>query len=155
MKIEYRKGDATSPVSTANKIIVHICNNVGGWGRGFVMAISAKWTEPESQYRSWHRSNDNFILGEVQFVQVEKDIWIANIIGQHGIKANNKGKIPIRYEAVAKGLSKVASLALEIKATVHMPRIGCGLAGGSWEMMEPIILERLVKEGVSVTVYDL
>lgn len=35
-----------------------------------------------------------------------------------------------------------------------MPRIGCGLAGGKWERIEPIILEELVAKGVEATVYD-
>jgi hypothetical protein len=35
-----------------------------------------------------------------------------------------------------------------------MPRIGCGLAGGKWEEIEPIIKETLVKAGLSITVYD-
>jgi hypothetical protein len=36
-----------------------------------------------------------------------------------------------------------------------MPRIGCGLAGGKWEEIEPIIDEELISIGVVVTVYDL
>jgi hypothetical protein len=35
-----------------------------------------------------------------------------------------------------------------------MPRIGCGLAGGKWELIEPIIVRTLVARGVPVTVYD-
>jgi hypothetical protein len=35
-----------------------------------------------------------------------------------------------------------------------MPRIGCGLAGGTWSRIEPLITERLVKHGIAVTVYD-
>jgi hypothetical protein len=30
----------------------------------------------------------------------------------------------------------------------------CGLAGGQWSRVEPLIVERLVKRGVAVTVYD-
>ncbi|WP_436847462.1 hypothetical protein [Streptomyces aureus] len=37
---------------------------------------------------------------------------------------------------------------------MHMPRIGCGLAGGSWSRVEPLVTERLVRRGLSVTVYD-
>jgi hypothetical protein len=36
-----------------------------------------------------------------------------------------------------------------------MPRIGCGLAGGRWELIDPIIDDELVTRGVDVTVYDL
>ena len=35
-----------------------------------------------------------------------------------------------------------------------MPRIGCGLAGGKWEEIEPIIERTLATAGVEVTVYD-
>jgi len=37
---------------------------------------------------------------------------------------------------------------------VHMPRIGCGLAGGKWEKIEPIILSELIDKGINVFVYD-
>ncbi|HWA29063.1 MAG TPA: hypothetical protein VG734_25660 [Lacunisphaera sp.] len=36
-----------------------------------------------------------------------------------------------------------------------MPRIGCGLAGGKWDMVEPIVVDELAALGVNVTVYDL
>lgn len=148
--IAYIKGDATKPATEGNKIIVHICNDIGGWGKGFVVAISKRWPEPEKQYREWHKSNENFVLGEVQFVQVEADLWIANVIGQHKIYKDENGQVPIRYEAVRKGLEKVGLYAQEINATVHMPRIGCGLAGGTWDQIEPIIDATLQQ----VVVYD-
>jgi O-acetyl-ADP-ribose deacetylase (regulator of RNase III) len=153
-QIEYKKGDATAPVGANNKIIVHICNDMGGWGKGFVNAISAKWKLPEEQYRAWHKSNDGFELGEVRFVQVEENLWIANMIGQRKINVDENGNPPIRYEAVAKALEKVATFAQEKNASVHMPRIGCGLAGGNWQMMEPIILNNLSEKNIAVTVYD-
>lgn len=73
MCIEYRTGDATAPVGTGPKIIVHVCNDIGAWGRGFVMAISKRWSEPERRYRAWHRGEGQqpFALGEVQFVEEE------------------------------------------------------------------------------------
>lgn len=43
---------------------------------------------------------------------------------------------------------------IERGASVHMLRIGCGLAGGKWSRIEPLITERLVKRGIAVTVYD-
>ncbi len=54
-EIKYIKGDATSPQAKGTKIIAHICNDLGGWGKGFVLAISKRWKEPESSYRKWHR----------------------------------------------------------------------------------------------------
>ena len=53
---------------------------------------------------------------------------------------------PIRYEAVKKALQQVANFALENNAKVQMPRIGCGLAGGTWDKIEAIINETLLEK---------
>lgn len=49
--IKYIIGDATEPQGEGNKIIVHCCNNIGGWGAGFVLSLSKKWLEPGSKER--------------------------------------------------------------------------------------------------------
>jgi O-acetyl-ADP-ribose deacetylase (regulator of RNase III) len=153
-EIQYIKGDATNPQVMGNKIIVHVCNDIGGWGKGFVLAISNRWKEPELKYRDWHKSGENFLLGEVQFVKVDSGLWVANLIGQHKVKKDENGNAPIRYDAVKAGLSKIRIFAMEHSASVHMPRIGCGLAGGTWDKMEPIIMETLADHDISVYVYD-
>lgn len=152
--IEYIKGDATSPQGSENKIIVHVCNDIGGWGKGFVMAISKRWKKPETQYREWFKSKKEFELGKVQLVQVEEDLWVANLIGQHKINKDENGEAPIRYNAIEEGLKTVSEFAKTNNASIHMPRIGCGLAGGKWEMIEPIILKTLSNKNVEVVVYD-
>ena len=150
-KINYLKGDATSPQAKGCKIICHICNDLGGWGKGFVLAISKRWPEPEADYRQWHRTQNQFGLGEVKFIKVTEDIYVSNMIAQEGI--NSKGS-PIRYEAVEACLQKLAAEAKELNASIHMPRIGCGLAGGNWDKIEPIIERTLLLENIDVYVYD-
>ena len=59
----------------------------------------------------------------------------------HKLKNDDNGKPPISYDAVEDGLNKVALKAKELNATVHMPRIGCGLAGGEWKIIKEIIFE--------------
>lgn len=154
-RISYLKGDATVPQASGVKLIAHICNDIGGWGKGFVLAVSKRWKDPEKSYRLWHRerSSNNFGLGEIQTIQVEKFIHVANMIGQKGIKTGSKGA-PIRYEAVESCLEKLAESANELNASVHMPRIGCGLAGGKWSKIEPLIEKTLITKGVEVFVYD-
>lgn len=155
-KISYQSGDATTPSIGGSAIIAHLCNDLGRWGKGFVVAVSARWPEPERAYRDWYRqreSND-FALGAVQFVRVSADFHVANMIGQHGIRSSAGGP-PIRYEAVDQALERLAEFAAASNASVHMPRIGCGLAGGTWDRIEPLIHARLSSRGVSVLVYDL
>lgn len=152
--IQYIKGDATRPFGEGNLIIVHVCNDIGGWGKGFVLALSNRWKAPEISYRNWYKSQKEFGLGEVQFVQVEENIWVANLIGQHKINKDKNGLPPIRYEAIDTGLNKIGGFAIELKASIHMPRIGCGLAGGKWEEIEPFIIKNMLSKNVAVTVYD-
>lgn len=153
-EIRYITGDAPNLSTEGNKIIVHIYNDIGGWGKGFVMAISKKWKEPEKQYREWYKSQENFEPGAAQFVQVESDLWIANVIGQHKIRKDENGNPPIRYDAVSQGLSEVSKKAIELVAFVYMPRIGCGLAGGKWEEIEPLILQTSIDSKIGTIVYD-
>jgi O-acetyl-ADP-ribose deacetylase (regulator of RNase III) len=76
------------------------------------------------------------------------------MIGQHGIRPTQDGP-PIRYDALDRCLSALAEEAVKLHAGIHMPRIGAGLAGGSWNRIEPLILKRLTERGIPVTVYDL
>ncbi len=77
--IRYVQGDATRPEGDGPKIIAHVCNDVGGWRRGFVVAISQRWAEPEEEYRRWYeqRSTNDFELGAVGLVAVGPDLWVA------------------------------------------------------------------------------
>ncbi|MCJ1677831.1 macro domain-containing protein [Streptomyces sp. APSN-46.1] len=149
-------GDATCPQAKGPKIIAHVCNDIGGWGKGFVLAVSKRWPGPEARYRAWHRarSGNDFGLGAVQLVQVAPDVWVANMVGQRGTRTGSSGP-PIRYEALERCLAALADHAVELGASVHMPRIGCGLAGGKWSRIEPLITDALCARDVDVTVYEV
>ena len=146
-------GDATDPRTPGQNIVAHVCNDLGGWGRGFVLAVSRRWPEPERAYREWHRGRTGFGLGEIQLVRVAPSIQVANMIGQHGFKTASSGP-PVRYDAIRSCLARLAKVAAGQSASVHMPRIGCGLAGGRWDRVEPLIEDTLLTAGVPVYVYD-
>lgn len=155
--IQYVQGDATNLQGPGVKYLVHICNDEGGWGRGFVKAISARWPEPEERYRAWAgRKTDPlagyFELGAVQFVQVPTNLIICNMVAQNGYKSE-ANPVPVRYDALEKCLTKVGIDAKLRRGSVHMPRLGTGLGGGTWDQVEPILQRTL--EGIQVTVYDL
>lgn len=154
--IHYITGDATEPIGEGNKIIAHIVNDVGKWGAGFTASLSKRWPHLKSEYLKWWagRTPLSFDLGQVQVIYMGGYIWVANLVGQHGVysKANPE---PINYTAVRKGLKGVEYYTRLPKSTVHMPRIGCGLARGKWELIEPIIREELCDKGIEVYVYGL
>jgi O-acetyl-ADP-ribose deacetylase (regulator of RNase III) len=156
--IKYVRGDATAPPPGGNRIIVHICNDHGSWAAGFVMAVSRRWIEPEACYRLYAKSfkGEPMEMGAVQLVQVEDCLWVANVIGQTKASTSRDGRYvpPIRECMVRIGLHRIYKKAMKLQATIHMPRIGTGLAGGNWDDIEPIIDEELADLGISVTVYD-
>ncbi len=165
--ITYQIGDATQPIGMGMRYIIHVCNSVGGWGRGFVNAISNRWPQPEAAYRGWFRSGHHplwgeFKLGQIQSVTVEPSIRVINMIAQEGYGYGNRNlhrssevdsKPPIRYGALFQCLKLVGQDAKAEKASIHAPRIGCGLAGGNWGRVEPL-LQSAFKD-LDVHIYDL
>lgn len=148
-KINYLIGDATRPQGEGEKILVHICNNEGKWGKGFVLSLSRRWKEPEKVYRE----QTSLTLGKIQMIKVEEDTWVVNMIAQRGIKSRidpvTKAVIPpVCYGAVRACLATVNDIAFRTKSTIHMPKIGAGLGGGNWD-----IIERIIKDVASVEVY--
>ena len=154
MKLEYVEGDATRPAAPGPKILVHVCNDIGRWGKGFVLAISRRWKEPEQVFKANFALGLNSALGDVQFVAVADDLRVANLIGQHGIAGRGTTTPPVRYDAIGRGLQTVRDRAQLSGASVHMPRIGAGLAGGDWPRIEAIVIATLIKCDVPTTVYD-
>jgi O-acetyl-ADP-ribose deacetylase (regulator of RNase III) len=148
--INYLEGDATKPVKTP-AYIVHICNNSGGWGAGFVIAVTTAFGNgPESSYRCWSREED-FRLGKIQIVSVNNDISVVNMIAQNGFGSKENNFKPLHLKALRQCLKQVYMAVKGTNITVHMPRIGCGLAGGTWNEIEPIIEATMT---VDTYVYD-
>ena len=157
--IRYVTGDATDPMRPVGQhaIVAHIANDQGAWGAGFVLAISRKWPEPERCYRDLFRNRR--VLGDVQFCHTMGDVngeaTVANMIAQHGFPSKDR-PCAVDFRALEECLCKVATAAVdEYQASVHMPRIGCGIGGATWDQIEPIIERTLCAHGVEVTVYDL
>jgi len=155
MQITYLNGDATYPTGGGNKMIVHVCNNIGAWGAGFVLAISKRWKEPENRFRQEYKLFGNPAMGSCQAVEVEEDIYVMNMVCQQGVYYKGREDAPIRYEGLEYCLKGVSRASEQFgNASIHMPRIGCGLGGGKWETIEPIIKRTLIDKGVKVFVYD-
>jgi hypothetical protein len=81
-------------------------------------------------------------LGAVQLVRVEKDLIVANLIAQYHRK-NQNGVMPIRFQAIRVGMKKIAKVAEEWNASVHMPRIGSGFVNRNFSDVERIITSEL------------
>lgn len=157
--ITYLKGDATNPQTPGNNFIIHINNNKGGWGKGFVLAVSKRWPLPEERYRTWSKLGFDpeaglFEMGNIQKVKVEDSLWVINMVAQNKYSPTyNVTKRYVDYGSVQLCLEKVSKLSKIYGASIHMPRIGTGLGGGKWDEIESIIKNSL--QNTPVFVYDL
>jgi O-acetyl-ADP-ribose deacetylase (regulator of RNase III) len=152
--INYIKGDVLSPIGDGKKIIMHVVNNLGGWGKGFVVSLSKKWQEPENQYRKWYASKQDFNLGSVQFIEVDPGLYVANMLAQHGYRYNNSNPPVIKMSNLESCLRKVYTFAQENNLSIHAPKIGAGLAGLDWQDVEELI-EKTFSDTLKVNIYIL
>lgn len=156
-KITYLKGSAAKPRGSGPKVIVHAVNDAtANWGgRGFAVALMKDFPLAQDAFRKWAQQTPGALrLGRTNISEVTPGISVATIIAQRGY-GDSGGRPRVRYGALQQGLAEVANVATETNATVHMPRIGCGQAGGSWDVVQEIIASTLVAKGVEVFVYDL
>lgn len=153
--IEYLFGDATQPQAAGQRIIAQVVTDgATTWGGGgFAAAVRRAWPHAQQEFRQWVGADRRKLsLGNVHFSSVQNGVRVASIVAQHGYGPSPHPRI--RYNALRDGLAAIAQAASESGASVHMPRIGCGMAGGSWDVVEELIWLTLGRAGVTATVYD-
>jgi len=147
--ITYVVGDAAALGGI--KILAHVVNLKGYWGKGFVMAVEERWPGTKAAYRDFLANSEHAKLGRIMFCPYN-GIVIANMIAQEDI-ARRSNPNPLDYQALESCLGELANTANYLQASIHMPRIGTGLAGGDWKKIEPLITKYLNKH--DVTIYSL
>lgn len=149
-------GSALEPRGGGPKIIAHIVNNkTANWGGGgFASSVRKHLQVVQEDFKEWAKSDpQNLILGNLHLTHVHDEIIFAQMVSQHGYGASKRPRI--RYAALHKCLLQVADLARRTGASVHMPKIGTGHAGGNWYLIQGIIDETLIRNDVEVYIYEL
>jgi hypothetical protein len=153
--ITYLVGDATEPRGTGNRIIAHVVNDrTPRWGGGFALVVRREWPLLQDEFVTWAETDRSRLrLGNVHFAAVQEGLTVCSMVSQHGYGPSPTPRI--RYEALGKCLTALAEKGGQHGATVHTPRIGCGQAGGSWDVVSELLEDSLCRTGVQVTVYDV
>lgn len=151
----FGKGNAAKPHS--NRVVIcHIVNNKAKWGKGFVTSLNEYYPMVKEEYVKFcSMCDDKNLLGKVFFYKVRGDLYIANVFSQDGYKKNKMDKkMYVKYNILEECLEKVAYFSMINRFTVQMPRIGAGLGGGEWNIIEKIIKEKICYYGVACKVLD-
>lgn len=171
--IRYVMGDATLLASRPG-VIVHVVNDIGAWGAGFSGALSVRYPKAEQSYLDWRAwsargSSLRFGLGYALLAAVEpygappglvSGVHVAHLCAQHGLRSRDN-PTPLDYTALDRSLGALAWNLRWLVEHKHwprvypltMPRIGCGLAGGTWGQVGPLVDKHLGE--FDVTVCDL
>jgi len=148
-------GSVLEPRNGGKKIICQLVNDKAvKWGGGVARKFAKRFPHAEEAYTEQviqipRRDR----LGQVIFAEAAKDLIIASLIGQEGFGPSIFPRI--RYAALQAGLEQVAHHAVSIGASIHMPKIGTGSAGGDWSTIEEMLDDVMVRAGLFVTVYDI
>ena len=155
LQIAYLFGDARKPRGTAKRIIAHVVNDgTPNWGGGFALEVAKEWGFIQEDFRDWvEQDQSNLSLGKIHWAQIEDDLSIVHMVAQRGYGLSTRPRI--RYAALSDALDQLHVVASEQGASVHMPRIGTGQAGGNWGLIRELVDERLVRRGTPVFVYAL
>ena len=137
MQIEYTK---TNLFYMEEQYILHGVNCVGVMGAGVAKAIRSKFPEVYKEYKSLcteYKDNLSELLGTVQAVE-SKDKIILNAFTQ--LKTGSG--VQVDYNAVRHCFKLVNEKAKELGISrIGMPKLGAGLGGGDWSVIEQIITE--------------
>lgn len=150
---ELLRGSALEPRGQGVKIVAHVVNDATpNWGAGFGKAVQSKWPKAQQHFREKFETIRGTKLGSTFCSRVSEDVQTFQMVCQRGYGPSPRPRI--RYGALRSCLAELRQLALRESASVHMPRIGTGEAGGSWELVSSLIAEELCSEGISVVIYD-
>jgi len=145
MKIMYKQGDL---LECEEKVIVHGCNCQGKMGAGVAKAIREKYPNVFKEYKMLcdHYSQDkklDSLLGRCQIVHCPDGKIVINTITQMNY-GRQKGVVYVSYAALRTIFASLNEFSRRTNTKeIAMPKIGAGLAGGDWAVIEKIIEEEL------------
>jgi O-acetyl-ADP-ribose deacetylase (regulator of RNase III) len=143
MKIKYVEGNL---FDTKIKTIVHGCNAQGAYGAGVAAIIRRDFPQAYHAYKDKYEKNGKLELGSIIIApcgdgNADNFKVIINAITQEYYGRDHKRYVS--YNAIADAMSRINLIAKLGLKEVAMPKIGAGLAGGNWNIIEAIVESEL------------
>lgn len=152
--IRYVHGDVSRPAGGGRRFLLQLVNDRSlRWGGGVARSIARRHPEAEAAFGAALRAVPaSERLGRAILTNAGDDLSVASLVAQEGYGPSLFPRI--RYRALREAMEEVSERAVEQGASIHMPRIGTGTAGGDWSVVGELVDDLLVACGLSVTVYD-
>lgn len=158
--MEYKVGDLIEAAKSGEvNIIAHGANCFCTMGSGIAplikRAFPAAYDADQSTIKGATAKLGTYTVGR----DADSSVVVYNLYSQHGFWGRNKGQRDLNYNALYDALdtmSKDISLVCDLEEVrVGLPKIGSGLAGGSWHVIQAMIEDTFVKRGITTTIYVL
>jgi hypothetical protein len=142
-KVKVVKGSILTPEYAGLRLIVNFVNKNGKPEGPLYEVFDKKWKKIKEETKGWYASRINFKLGEINTVAVQSDTWVINCLCQDEENA-------VQEKALDDCIKKVATMAKNEKASVHIPNL---LLQSFPKLMENLN-SQLVENGINVSVYE-
>lgn len=148
-----KKGDL---LKAEEDIIAHQVNCKGVMGAGIAKLIRMNLLVPElySSYQSMCRKYGSQLLGKCYLTRTDEEKagkWVANLFGEDIPTGTG---MDTDYDALGESLKSLELTAWQYGLSVALPGyLGCGLAGGNWEIVYRMVCSIFRDSTVNVTIY--
>lgn len=121
-------------------LIAHQVNCRGVMGAGVARVIAKRYPDVERVYRAHCRAVEPLSLLGTSLVAVAGEgLLIGNVFGQ----LDTGRGLQTDYTAVGNALDDLSAWWTGLRPTLHVPyMMGCGLAGGDWDVYSELLDER-------------
>lgn len=155
MSLKYKLGDLIAAAQAREvDAIAHGCNCYCTMGNGIAPLIKAAFPEAwKADLQTEKGSKEK--LGRFSY-GVSNSVVVGNLYSQFGFWGRNKGLRDLDYNALynsLEGFKFLLARNFHGIRRIGLPKIGAGLAGGEWNVIEAMIMS--VFESYDVTIYVL
>lgn len=135
------------------------CNSRNSNGSGLARSLAEKWPRVKERYHSFYADKGYLDLGDFDAVFITnktpngRPLYVVNMITQD--KFGYDGILYVSYAAIEVGVTNLVRMINRnnLEKSIHTPKIGCGLAGGDWDIVVDIF-KRVIPEDFDLTYWD-
>lgn len=132
-------------------VILHGCNCFNTMGAGIAKYIKQEFPKAYEVDCKTEKGDKNK-LGTFSAAKIkinEKDLIVCNCYTQYHYNSEDK---PVDYDAIVECMKLLKSKVKNSGKRIGYPKIGCGLAGGNWDIVSAIIDKYLEGEDHTLVV---
>ena len=150
MSLVYKKGDA---LHSGDGLVIHGCNCLCTMGSGFAAQVHKECPNAWSADQRTLYGDKNK-LGSFTYGVERSGMIVVNAYTQY---AFTRTSVDLDYPALEESIRSIVDYFLRTyNVTVFsMPKIGCGLAGGDWNIVKEMLTDISEEKGVIFQVYEL